>query len=462
MIRIFRHYMPASLLIIGAIEALIILAAAESAWQLRVYQAGLTSGPITGRWFELLIYTVTSSCIFIAVGLYQNEYFFRLRLAFVRILVATGLIFIVLPVLFFLFPETAFWRSVLVLSAFIAGIAILLFRAVVTRLIDWRKLRRRVLVLGAGQRAALAREMAQEPDARFVVVRYVRMAQGECDIAEAQPRSEIDSLMDLIDQERIDDIVLALDERRGSMPLDNLLEARLSGVDVVDIGSFLERERGKIDLASLSPAWFIFSEGFGASKPLGALLKRTLDILVSLVLLSLSCWLLLIVALLVRLTSPGPVFYRQERVGQFGRPYMLTKFRSMRVDAEKDGQPQWAAQQDPRVTAIGRFIRAARIDELPQIFNVLKGDMSFVGPRPERPFFVESLARDISFYKERHVVKPGITGWAQVNYPYGATIEDARRKLEYDLYYVKNYSIFLDILIVIQTVRVVLWQDGVR
>jgi sugar transferase (PEP-CTERM system associated) len=461
-IRIFRHYMPASLLLIGLIEFVLIFVSAELAWQWRAHQIGMAGDGIEARLLELFVYATISMAIFIAVGIYQNEYFFSIKLGFIRLLVGTGLVFIVLPIVFFLFPETAFWRSVFVYSAAFAAAAILLFRAIVINFIDWRRFRRRILILGAGERAAIIEELAGQDEARFTIVQAIRMAKSETRLAHAANREDVGSLLDLVDQHKIDEIVLAIDERRGAMPLDSLLEARLGGVDVVDVATFLERERGKIDVATLSPAWFILSEGFGASRPVGAALKRFLDIVVSLVLLGLTFWLLLIVAAIVRFTSPGPVFYRQERVGQFGRTYFLTKFRSMRNDAEKDGKPQWAAAADPRVTPIGRFIRAARIDEIPQIFNVLKGDMSFVGPRPERPFFVESLAEQIPFYKERHVVKPGITGWAQVNYPYGATVEDAREKLEYDLYYVKNFSIFLDVLIVIQTVRVVLWQDGVR
>ncbi|HEY8351792.1 MAG TPA: exopolysaccharide biosynthesis polyprenyl glycosylphosphotransferase, partial [Sphingomonadales bacterium] len=204
-----------------------------------------------------------------------------------------------------------------------------------------------------------------------------------------------------------------------------------------------------------------FSDGFGRSGRFDLFLKRLFDVTTSLLLLLLTLPILIVTAIAIKVTSPGPVFYRQERVGQGGRTFMVLKFRSMRTDAERNG-PQWAQANDDRVTPVGRLIRTARIDEIPQIFNVLKGDMSFVGPRPERPVFVEQLAKEIPFYLERHRVKPGITGWAQINYPYGASVEDARHKLQYDLYYIKNYSIFLDFLVLIQTLRVVLWPEGAR
>ena len=255
---------------------------------------------------------------------------------------------------------------------------------------------------------------------------------------------------------------MALDERRGAFPVHDLLACKVKGMAVTDLPSFFERERGYVDLATLQPSWLIFSDGFVGGKAYEKAAKRIFDIVVSLIVLMVCMPILIGTAIIIKLTSKGPVLYRQERTGLHDRRFNLLKFRSMRVDAEKETGPQWASQNDPRVTPIGRFIRHARIDEIPQIFNVLKGDMSFVGPRPERPYFVEQLSEQVPYYRERHNVKPGITGWAQLNFPYGASMDDARRKLEYDLYYIKNYSLFLDFLILLQTARVVLFQDGVR
>ena len=236
---------------------------------------------------------------------------------------------------------------------------------------------------------------------------------------------------------------------------------KTAGVHINDVSSFVERETGRVDLDSVNPSWLIFSDGFSSGRALSSVAKRAFDIVASLVLLALTVPLIAIFAVLVKLDSRGPAFFRQIRVGLFGQSFELIKLRSMRVDAEANGA-QWAAHKDPRITRIGRFIRKVRIDELPQAWNVLKGDMSFVGPRPERPEFVAELEEQLVYYAERHMVKPGITGWAQINYPYGASIEDARHKLEYDLYYAKNYTPFLDMLIILQTLRVILWSDGAR
>jgi len=240
-----------------------------------------------------------------------------------------------------------------------------------------------------------------------------------------------------------------------------LLECKLHGIAVTGFMTFWERESGQVDFLHAGPDWFAFSDGFLLNQPQRAL-KRAADFAVSLAFLVLFLPLILATILAIRLESPGPIFYRQERVGLNGRIFRVWKFRSMRTDAESDGVPKWAGAGDSRVTRIGRFIRKARIDEIPQIINVLAGDMSFIGPRPERPFFVEQLREMIPYYELRHRVKPGITGWAQVNYPYGASVDDARQKLAYDLYYVKNNDMFLDIAILVRTVRVILFAEGAR
>ena len=245
------------------------------------------------------------------------------------------------------------------------------------------------------------------------------------------------------------------------MPLKDLLRIKTKGVHVNDFSSFLERETGRVDLDTLDPSWLIFSDGFSSGRMFSSAVKRVFDVTASLVLLLLTFPIILLFALAVKLDSKGPAFFRQDRVGLYGETFQLIKLRSMRTDAEKDGA-KWAEKNDPRITRIGRFIRKVRIDELPQTWSVLKGHMSFVGPRPEVPQFVEALEEDIPFYGERHMVKPGITGWAQINYPYGASNEDSRKKLEFDLYYAKNYTPFLDLVVLLQTVRVILFPEGAR
>ena len=254
---------------------------------------------------------------------------------------------------------------------------------------------------------------------------------------------------------------LALEERRNALPLKDLLRIKTMGVHINEFSSFLERETGRVDLDTLNPSWLIFSDGFTGGRMLSSAAKRVFDVIASAALLVVSLPLIALFALLVRLDSAGPAFFRQTRTGLYGKPFQLVKLRSMRTDAEANGA-QWAEKDDPRITRLGRFIRKVRIDELPQVWTVLRGQMSFVGPRPEVPQFVDDLDDHIPFYAERHMVKPGITGWAQINYPYGASIEDARKKLEFDLYYAKNYTPFLDLLIILQTVRVILWPQGAR
>lgn len=263
-------------------------------------------------------------------------------------------------------------------------------------------------------------------------------------------------------KERIWGIVVA--RRLGglpALPLETLLDCKLRGIPVFDDASFSERHLGRIDLDSLGADRLVFGDGF-ANGRIGNTAKRGFDIVVSLSLLLLTSPIMLLTALLIKLDSAGPVLYHQQRTGLHGKPFTLLKFRSMTIDAEKAGQPRWTSQQDPRITHIGSLIRPMRIDELPQLLNVLRGEMSMVGPRPERPHFVEQLARIIPFYSERIYIKPGITGWAQVNYPYGASVSDARQKLSYDLYYLKNRGLMLDILILLATIRVILFREGAR
>jgi len=363
-------------------------------------------------------------------------------------------------VIFFVFPPVSFWRSSLFYAMWIALIALVVARAALKTTLGGERLKRRVLVLGAGPRAARIEALAAARGAGFAVVGFVGMNDGAAAVASAVNRDDIRSLPDHLLALNAGEVVLALEERRNALPLNDLLRIKTTGVSIHDFSSFLERETGRVDLDSLNPSWLIFSDGFSAGRRLSSAAKRGFDILVSTLLLVVFAPVILLTALAVKLESRGPAFYRQRRVGLYGQLFDVIKLRSMRQDAEVGGKAVWAQKDDPRVTRVGRFIRKTRIDELPQAWSVLKGEMSFVGPRPERPQFVADLEARLPYYAERHVVKPGITGWAQINYPYGASVEDAREKLEFDLYYAKNYSPFLDVLILLQTARVVLWPEG--
>ena len=386
----------------------------------------------------------------------------RLRFAMARILVAVSLGTILLALVFFLVPQIAFWRSNLLYSMLLAIGLLVVMRMLLGKLFGGQVFKRRVVVLGAGARAARLKALAREKGSGFVVVGYVSMSEPARVIPEAIARDAIYNLADHVILLNASEVVLALEERRNALPLKDLLRVKTTGVHVNEISTFLERETGRIDLQSVNPSWLIFSDGFSSGRMVSSVFKRLFDIAASALLLALTLPLILLTAIAIKLESKGPAFYRQRRVGLYNVEFDCLKLRSMRQDAEVAGTAVWAEKNDPRITRIGRIIRKLRIDELPQAWSVLKGEMSFVGPRPERRQFVDDLEQQLPYYAERHMVKPGITGWAQINYPYGASIEDSRHKLEYDLYYAKNYSPFLDLLILLQTIRVILWPEGAR
>ena len=462
MIRLFKHYVPHAVLFLGLLDVALLIAAAEIAYSIRLHQLGSIVEPIVDRLPQLFTFALSLETAMIAVGVYGADALQSLRRAVARILVAISLGIIFLSVLFFLSPAITFWRSNLFYAMGIAAVSLIAIRILLGKMLGGHVFKRRVVVLGAGPRAARLKALQQQPGSAFVVVGYVSMSEANRVIPEAIARDAIYNLADHVVLLNASEVVLALEERRNALPLKDLLRIKTTGVHVNDISTFLERETGRVDLQSVNPSWLIFSDGFSSGRMLSGVFKRLFDITASLILLLLAGPIILLTALAVKLESKGPAFYRQRRVGLYGVGFDCLKLRSMRQDAEVNGQAVWAEKDDPRITRIGRFIRKVRIDELPQCWSVLKGEMSFVGPRPERPQFVEDLEQQLPYYAERHMVKPGITGWAQINYPYGASIEDSRQKLEYDLYYAKNYSPFLDLLILLQTIRVVLWPEGAR
>jgi sugar transferase (PEP-CTERM system associated) len=461
MIRFFKHYIPHAVLVLGIADVILLMCAAEIAWQARAAQIGSYAGPFSGRFLQLFLFAVTIEAAIIAVGGYAPESLRSVRYATARLLVAISLGVIGLSVLNLILAGDILWRSILLYAMILSILLLIANRAILGPALGTTTFQRKVLVLGAGKRAQRIYDLSRKRQSSFAITDFVNMADGPTTIEDAVPRASIADLGQFVERRNAGEVVLALEERRNSLPLKDLLRVKTKGVQVNEFSSFLERETGRVDLDTLNPSWLIFSDGFSSGRAISSFAKRAFDVSVSLAILLLTWPLIAIFALLVKMESPGPAIFRQTRVGLFGSTFEVLKLRSMRNDAEKDGA-QWAQKNDPRVTRIGKFIRLVRIDELPQLWNVLKGDMSFVGPRPERPQFVAELVRDLPYYEERHMVKPGITGWAQINYPYGASVEDARHKLEYDLYYAKNYSTFLDVLILLQTLRVVLWSEGAR
>ena len=461
MIRLFKHYIPHAVLLLGLFDLALLMVAGEVAWLVRASQIGMTVGPIIDRFWHLLTFATVVWTAMIAVGVYGAEALRSMQFAGTRLLVAISLGIIALSVIDFIVPGSTMWRSTLLYSMVAAVVVLLLNRLILGNFLGTSAFRRRVVVLGAGPRAKRLSNLASRPESGFVIVSYIAMTEAARDVPEAIAREAIHDLGLFVSNLGASEVVLALEERRNSLPLKDLLRIKTKGVHVNEFSSFLERETGRVDLDTVNPSWLIFSDGFSSGRTISSAAKRIFDVVASGLLLLLTLPVIALFALLVKLDSKGPAFFRQPRVGLYGERFNVLKLRSMRTDAEKDGA-KWASKNDPRVTRLGKFIRKVRIDELPQTWSVLKGEMSFVGPRPEVPKFVGELEEHLPYYAERHMVKPGITGWAQINYPYGASIEDARHKLEYDLYYAKNYTPFLDLLILLQTLRVVLWPEGAR
>jgi len=462
MIRLFKHYIPYPVLLLGILDFMLLLAAAEAGWVLRAQQISMAIEPMYSRIEPLLSFAASLQLAMMAVGVYGPEALQSIRFSTARLLVAISLGVIFLSVMHFIMPQFTLWRSNSLYAMVLAFVALIALRTLLGSMLGGEAFKRRLVVLGAGKRADRIRQLEQRRGSGFLVVGYIAMNDGEQVIPEAINRNAIFNLADLVVRMAASEVILALEERRNSIPMSDLLRIKTTGVHVNDLSTFLERETGRIDLDTVNPSWLIFSDGFSAGQRLSGIAKRLFDIVASAILLGLTAPVIILGAILVKLDSKGPAFYRQHRVGLYGEEFPIVKLRTMRLDAEVAGQAVWAEKDDPRVTRVGRWLRKLRIDELPQAWTVLKGDMSFVGPRPERRQFVDDLVQQLRYYAERHMVKPGITGWAQINYPYGASIEDARHKLEYDLYYAKNYSPFLDLLILLQTIRVILWPDGAR
>jgi sugar transferase (PEP-CTERM system associated) len=378
-----------------------------------------------------------------------------------RIAAGLGLAALGETLVFFVLPVLAQGRGIWVLSLVFAFALIVLGRALFAKFVSEDAFRRRTLVYGAGNMAASLLTLRRRADQRgFKIIAFVPAPGDRYLIDDGRVQHAVADVVAYVAAERIDEIVVAMDDKRQGFPIRELLQCKFAGVDVIDILGFLERESGKVDVERLHPSWMIFADGF-TRRSSRQLASRCLDLAGGLVLLALAWPIMLVVATAILLEDGAPILYRQTRVGLLGRPFELLKFRSMTKHAEAGGA-QWAQKSDPRVTRTGSWIRKLRFDELPQIFNIVRGQMSLVGPRPERPEFVEGLAQKIPYYQERHCVKPGLTGWAQLRYPYGASEKDALEKLRYDLYYVKNQSFLLDLIILLQTAEVVIWQKGSR
>jgi sugar transferase (PEP-CTERM system associated) len=413
--------------------------------------------------FASIIFASAMSLSCLGLGLYRRTLSGEDYNLVARACVSFGIAIFAIVTIYYLLPELYVARSVLIYAVAFAFLGILLTRYLFYKIVNLERLKRRFLVIGSGKKAYQLITLNDSFIHRgFTIVGFLAMPDEIPVVSQSQLITYDKQIIAIAEKYKIDEIVIAVDDRRMQFPLDELLDCKMSGLTIMNIEEFYEREQGLISLENVNPSWLIFCDGF-AQGDFRALEKRVFDVFASLILLGVTWPVMLLATLAIVLESgfKGPVLYRQVRVGEKNQNFEVLKFRSMKTDAEKDGA-QWAQQNDNRITRVGRVIRKCRIDELPQILNVLRGDMSFVGPRPERPEFVQGFNERIPYYRERHRVKPGITGWAQLCYPYGANENDTIQKLQYDLYYVKNYSLFLDFSIMFNTIEVILWGKGAR
>jgi len=472
-IRLLGQYIPASIAVRAAIEVALLFFVFYGVAVVRLHLDVVSIERLQGAlWLRAALFSVVTFASQLAFGLHSARQRARSAGILIRIVAAVGAGAAISAACLFLIPGLWLGRGVVALAGVGASIVAIILHIAFGPLIDERVFKVRVLVYGAGRSAEAISGLRRRADRRgFTVVGYVRppsgdleLAPGERGILASEPVFEGSvGLPELCRRFDVNEIVVAVDDRRRTFPIRELLECRLAGVDVTELLTFLERESGRVRIDVLNPSWIIFGEGFRRGS-LRQLTARALDLIAGTAIFVLSIPAVVATVIAIKLEDGlrAAVLYRQERVGLGGRSFSLMKFRSMRVDAEASGEALWAQRNDPRVTRVGAVIRKLRIDELPQVLNVLRGDMSLVGPRPERPEFVASLSERIPYYVERHCLKPGITGWAQLCYPYGSSEQDALEKLQYDLYYIKNNSLLLDLAILVQTAEVAIFGKGAR
>jgi sugar transferase (PEP-CTERM system associated) len=420
---------------------------------------------VSGRGLlKILLMIVVAQASFFLFDLYEFREVRKRGVVYIRTLQALGLTSIVLAAIFYAFPQMILGRGVFLISLLLILSTMILWRLFVLWLLGHPRFAERVLIIGTNKNAIeIAREALDRPEHGYKIVGFVGDDPALVGQSLINPSvvGLMSDLQDLVSHHHINRVVLAMNERRGRMPLGPLIEMKLrDGLAIEEADSFYERLTGKVSTGTLRPSWLIFSGRSRRMLPYSKI-RRLLDVALSVLGLLLSLPLMVLAVIAIKLDSRGPILYRQKRVGQRNQIFTIMKFRSMRVDAEPDG-PVWAGEDDPRITRVGRIIRKLRIDELPQFVNIIRGEMTFVGPRPERPEFVEMLEQKIPYYSQRHLVKPGLTGWAQIRYPYCASVEDAVQKLQYDLYYIKNQSLMLDVVTLFETTRIVLFGRGAR
>ena len=464
MIRFLRQYYPIRGVILFTGETLLIFTSILLATIVRFVGADYL---VTNFWIFLpkaVLIVAVCQLVFHYTDFYDLQAAgCPLKLA-LRLIQSLGVASIILAFIYYCAPNMVIGRGVFLIG--ISFIAILTYgwRFLIHLLFRIKRFSQKILIVGSGNLAKhVAREILARKDFAFKILGFVDKDPGKIGQTVLNPKiiCSYDQLCDIAERHFPTTLIVAMDDRRNGFPLNELLTCKMRGMTIEDHSTFLEKLTGKLMVENLNPSHLIFSDGFKKSKII-LTTRRLTEIFLSLAGLIILSPLILLVSIVIKMDSQGPVFFKQERVGENNRNFNVYKFRSMRSDAESHTGPVWAAENDPRITRVGRYIRKFRIDEIPQIWNVLKGDMSFIGPRPERPCFVEELTKMIPYYSQRHSVKPGITGWAQIKYSYGASVEDAMEKLKYDLYYIKNMSPFFDLSILFETVKIVLFGKGAR
>jgi sugar transferase (PEP-CTERM system associated) len=456
-IRLFHVYYPLRTLVLLAGEALVIWTSFLLATWLQFREDSYVVLNFEYGYYKLLVITCMVLLFSHWLDLYDSTTFRGRWEQALRLLLVLGLVALSMAVVGFVFPSSLPGRGSALLGVIILTVALVSWRNTYVWLAQQPYLREKVYVLGTGERARrLVQGLRSRSDLGIEVVGWTGNIEGALTV-----ESIASHLMKLVNDHNIQRVIVAMPDRRGTTPVHELLLLRLAGVKIEEAASWLERISGKIEIEQLYPSWLVFADGFRFGGGF-LMLRRLLSLMASFLLLLLVLPLIPFVVLAIKLDSRGPVLYRQKRVGRGGVIFSCYKFRTMRPDAEADTGATWASDDDPRITRIGRFLRVSRLDEIPQLWCVLKGDMAFVGPRPERPEFEEWLSKEIPYYLVRHSVRPGVTGWAQVRYKYGNTLEDAREKFEYDLFYIKNASVGLDLFIIFQTMKIVLLGRGAR
>jgi sugar transferase (PEP-CTERM system associated) len=457
MIRIFKHYIPWNLAFLVVAESLIVFASVYAGSIIRqIFDVHYLQEEINYIYSKSIIIAITTSIVFYVIDIYSYETYSRKSEFLLKISICFVTVFFAIASISFIFPSLHLHSVDYFLSLIVFAPVIICFRLIYYTIINIRK--EKVVILGSNDIARnIYQELSNKSNHGFEVQGLIAESFISTeDILDCSVLGNIQEIASIVQDRRPSVIVVTLSERRGMFPYKEILDCKLQGIRVEDWPTFYEKLTGKIIVQNLRPSWLIFADGFERRRSI-RFIKSITDMLLAVVGLCIALPMIALIAILTKLDSYGPVFFRQERVGENGRIFTLYKFRTMVEDAEKATGPVWAQETDPRITRLGRILRRTGLDEIPQMFNVLIGDMSFVGPRPERPHFVAELQETIPYYSQRLVVKPGITGWAQVRYGYGATVEDAIEKLQFDLYYIKNMSFFLDMLIILSTLHKVLF-----